>query len=108
MASGGFSPKQNIHRGGAEGRELMLTSANSVLLKLKICAARANFPPIGDCRIGTFLPPRRKDAKRQAQGLSSRAKARDLGKISLFVRNDNALPCAFASLRESNPSLVAA
>ena len=34
----------------------------------------------------------RRDAKRQAQGMSSRANARDLGKISLFVRNDNVFP----------------
>ena len=42
--------------------------------------------------IRILLSPRRQDAKRQAQGLSFRANARDLGKISLFVRNDNALP----------------
>jgi len=63
-----------------------------VLLKLIICAARTNFPEVENSRIRILLPPRRQDAKRQAQGLSSRANARDLGKISLFVRNDNALP----------------
>ena len=63
-----------------------------VLRSLIICAARANFPEVGYSRIRILLSPRRQDAKRQAQGLSSRANARDLGKISLFVRNDNALP----------------
>src|SRR3990172_9613520 len=59
-------------------------------------------------RIRILLPPRRQDAKRQAQGLSSRANARDLRgrflalletRISLFVRNDNAHPfllCVFS------------
>ena len=30
---------------------------------MKACAARANNSPIEDSRVGTFLPPRRKDAK---------------------------------------------
>ena len=67
---------------------------------MKICAARANFPEVENSGIRILFPPRRqacpeqsrRDAKRQAQGLSSRANTRDLGKISLFVRNDNALP----------------
>ena len=70
-----------------------------VLRSLIICAARANLPEVGHPRIRILLSPRRQDAKRHAQCLSSRANARDLGKISLFVRNDNALPlrrCVFA------------
>ena len=66
----------------------------------------------GSERTDRLLSPRQdaKNAKRQAQGLSFRANARDLGKISLGacpelcrrVRNDNALP--LQPLRDSVPS----
>src|SRR3990172_4595439 len=39
-----------------------------------------------------FIPPRRRARKVTAYGLSSRANARDLRKISPFGRNDNARP----------------
>jgi hypothetical protein len=53
---------------------------------------------------GDLLAPRRQERQVTGQGPSSRANARDLGKISPFGRNDK----RFAPLREIFRVLVAA
>src|SRR3989304_3768705 len=56
----------------------------------------------------TFLLITWDQGKSHCFGLSSRVNARDLGKISLFVRNDNVLPlrlCASPLFSESGAAL---
>ena len=66
------------------------------------------FPAARGFQNGDLLVPGRQDRQVTGQGPSFRAEARDLGMISPFGRNDNALPfardipsfgCGFAALR---------
>jgi len=67
------------------------------LLYWRVFAVCANFLAVLVLWVQAANPiiaPRRQECQVTGQGPSSRAEARDLGKISPFGRNDNALPFA--------------